>query len=644
MKQINILKFFTLTCLIALLICWAGVAGVFGQTTITQKRVFTYDLNPSVTPPTWSSKFVTGDWCLYTKDSSIYLYNAVTKKWSLGLNGKNKGGGTGIATTVINTNGELVIYYTDGLVDNVGRVVGLDGKDGAKGDKGDKGDTGPTGPQGPPGTGVGSGSVFINFPVFIQSPEYYKPAHANKTFSQQYGSNAQKYIDTAFAGVFKTAGALITDQIDWACVQAAVNSMPTGSRYVGYGTYYINKSIYVSPFRSLKFSEGIYKTTNSNAFAIFYRENPTDGNTAMQRTDYDVHFEHMQFYGGDSQTGINVSCSYNATYESCRFFDLGDAIIATFQINASVKNCLFTGILRGVTLGWVPGLSPATYQSNQVSLYHCQFSGRKLVNGGSQYAVKTDQVSGIELWYCIIEGFSWQRGIWQVNANSTVVKDLKDTGGHCEAVEGFTVAYIETDMREGNIIKDGGWGQYPALMVKATSTAGTVHVKVMNVPYWVGRADGKSFESNGCQWTFEDNNGAFFDKGQVLSQFVGNNVQECGGDRCGTNKLKFIGIPGSKSTSTTAARIANISGNGLSRAFNPWLDKLPEGVELKQMEVGESEFNGKPSKKLVLVYIQSGMELFRSPEYPNYVAGYNAYVTEVAERNGYNFGEWPVVN
>lgn len=44
-----------------------------------------------------------------------------------GANGKD---GVGIAKAEINTNGELILTYTDGDTVNIGRVVGADGKDG----------------------------------------------------------------------------------------------------------------------------------------------------------------------------------------------------------------------------------------------------------------------------------------------------------------------------------------------------------------------------------------------------------------------------------------------------------------------------------------------------------------------------------
>ena len=57
----------------------------------------------------------------------------------------------GIASAVINDNGELVITYTDGTSDNLGVVVGEKGDKGEQGEQGPQGDKGEQGPQGDKG-------------------------------------------------------------------------------------------------------------------------------------------------------------------------------------------------------------------------------------------------------------------------------------------------------------------------------------------------------------------------------------------------------------------------------------------------------------------------------------------------------------
>lgn len=54
----------------------------------------------------------------------------------------------GIASAVINDNGELVITYTDGTSDNLGVVVGKDGEDGKDGQDGAPGKDGVDGEDG----------------------------------------------------------------------------------------------------------------------------------------------------------------------------------------------------------------------------------------------------------------------------------------------------------------------------------------------------------------------------------------------------------------------------------------------------------------------------------------------------------------
>ena len=56
--------------------------------------------------------------------------------------------GLGILKSELNNNGELVLTYTDNTVKNLGSVIGAKGE---KGEKGDKGDTGATGAQGEQG-------------------------------------------------------------------------------------------------------------------------------------------------------------------------------------------------------------------------------------------------------------------------------------------------------------------------------------------------------------------------------------------------------------------------------------------------------------------------------------------------------------
>lgn len=65
-----------------------------------------------------------------------------------GNNGKNGQDGISVVKSEINSNGELIVTYSNSVIDNLGKVVGGDG---AKGDKGEKGDTGAQGEKGDKG-------------------------------------------------------------------------------------------------------------------------------------------------------------------------------------------------------------------------------------------------------------------------------------------------------------------------------------------------------------------------------------------------------------------------------------------------------------------------------------------------------------
>ena len=83
-----------------------------------------------------------------------------------GQNGADGKDGIGVAETTVNAAGELLITTTDGSTSNLGRIIGKDGKDGAKGDKGDAGQDGKNGADGKDGKngtdGIGVTSAEIN--------------------------------------------------------------------------------------------------------------------------------------------------------------------------------------------------------------------------------------------------------------------------------------------------------------------------------------------------------------------------------------------------------------------------------------------------------------------------------------------------
>lgn len=636
-----------------------------------------------------SSTFPKGSVMHVTNENAIYTADTKARypHWTKSFDFSGPAGGRGVDTMYTVNDSILMVKYTDGTVHTVGKTKG------AKGDKGDKGDsikgdpgpapfivqgtttTGaagsaasatlrlvspntyaydfvlPKGADGAPGSGgVMSGGWGGYNPTCV---EYWRPKHANRTYAQEYGSGAQTYLDTAFGGKIKLSKITINDQIDLGAWQTCLDNAPSGTMVTGVGTYYFNRSCYVPVMKYLELCSGIFWSVNQNIYDFFYRDKPADNNTAMVWAIYKVYYRNLVFMGngvGLNQTGINVNSNFGARYDNIVCENMAEGIRMTFQINVLVQNCYVTGCLRGWTVDWIPGFNPATYQSNHVMFIGCRAYGnaRNTSTGisGSEYAFKFDQVSGGVLDHCIIEGKSFINGVLFLGANSTVVPNLRIINEtHVECEQGCDVAAVNIDqLRQGLVLIDGMFGQYATLMIKAKAGSGTPTIIIQNVIYWVGRTDGKTFESIGCNWTFMNNTGPLYDKPSLAIQFVGSNVTECGGDRCGINKFKFYGLPSSQG-GASAARVRNSEATAVGRLFNPWLDELPSSIVFKQVEMGPADsvdmINNKPSQKIRLVYEQNGMELKSSPVYRNYTEGYTAFIREMTERTGYNEDKWP---
>lgn len=88
-----------------------------------------------------------------------------------GLNGKD---GVGITDAIVNSEGVLVLTFTDGETKSVGRVVGKDGAPGRDGRDGAPG--GPPGPPGPEGPAGKDGTSIFDAGVWTQSADYSRGA------------------------------------------------------------------------------------------------------------------------------------------------------------------------------------------------------------------------------------------------------------------------------------------------------------------------------------------------------------------------------------------------------------------------------------------------------------------------------------
>lgn len=83
--------------------------------------------------------------------------NGVGEDGADGANGSNGSNGRGIKTMRLNDAGEIIVEFTDGIIQNFGPFIGPRGPEGPAGPQGESGAPGPDGgpgPQGPAGTAV----------------------------------------------------------------------------------------------------------------------------------------------------------------------------------------------------------------------------------------------------------------------------------------------------------------------------------------------------------------------------------------------------------------------------------------------------------------------------------------------------------
>ncbi len=96
-------------------------------------------------------------------------YSGTESEWTASLEAAAKMNGATIKTSAFSDKGELLLTLSDDTVLNLGKAVGADGKDGVNGAKGDKGDTGAQGAAGKDGISITSaninteGQLVINF-------------------------------------------------------------------------------------------------------------------------------------------------------------------------------------------------------------------------------------------------------------------------------------------------------------------------------------------------------------------------------------------------------------------------------------------------------------------------------------------------
>ena len=120
----------------------------------------------------------------------------------------NTQGASGILSLDINDRGELVVTYTDGSQENLGKVVGNDGKDGSNGIDGKDGTNGVDGANGKDGKNGKDGVDGLDGTLVIESEDSSVAAAA------ALGMRSAVCIISAFSETDKSAGSGVIYQLD----------------------------------------------------------------------------------------------------------------------------------------------------------------------------------------------------------------------------------------------------------------------------------------------------------------------------------------------------------------------------------------------------------------------------------------------
>ncbi len=260
-------------------------------------------------------------------------------------------------------------------------------------------------------TGVSGGSNTDWAENVLTGPDKYGAIHSNTTIAGA-GHN-QAYADSAWPNT----AAVTTDNVDWAALQQAMYEATTSYKIlIGYGDYFINKSVQAQKyFSSLTVSGGYFQiwTVNNNAFDVIGRPAPTDQDDAEVMHQSLISIVNLQIstlVENTVQVGINLGPSRHATYDGVRVVDMYEGIHTRYESNTCIKNGFTSGCINGWTVdmgNWTGATSYNSGSSNTV-FQHCR-AYMPLSGGGNGIGIYAS--SGSNIHDCIIEGAQCVNGV-----------------------------------------------------------------------------------------------------------------------------------------------------------------------------------------------------------------------------------------
>lgn len=359
---------------------------------------------------------------------------------------------------------------------------------------------------------------------------------------------SQAKINSVYPGLGCTPGTT-ADAAAWR--KALSKAATTGKMVIAFGTYFFGNDSVILPkfFRVITIYGSPYiNVTGTNGSPVFTRPRPTDNGDANMMIGAFVNIMGLQIgcqTGGlANRIGIDIGPTYNSMYTHVDCFSLAEAIHLRFALNTKVFMCE----AQYCTIGWTadmgnwPGAGNANSQSNETTFEHCRFNA----SYNSDYAFGIYAVSLNVVQSCIIEGERVRVGIDYDSKGSTVVKGMKIDNIHFECVNGATEAFIKARLSGGELTVSRIFGQYPAVMVDASSSGGTYpFVEVAYVQYWVPHPTGKYFKNTGCNWALNYNDNFSSSAADFKNMFSGTQPNYCPGPNggCGGNTYTALLTP-----------------------------------------------------------------------------------------------------
>lgn len=296
------------------------------------------------------------------------------------------------------------------------------------------------------------------------------------------------------------------DAVAWQkCIDEAAK---TGKAIYGSGNaYYINRDLIIP----LNIKDGFYingnwskvNLTGSNGF--IKRENPADNSIANTYIKT-IMIENFVINGTGSNTVFDINSTFSMNIEHMSVNNVKLFGKFRFCLQGLVNNVRLSNYKKFavVTVGDWKGTSAAdgTSGSNSFKITNCR------VWGTADTAIYVYGSSGFVSDNMIIEGDMCNVGFYFNSEGVTTAKDFRVrntlfsshdttsfTGTHFECRGGVNNALFVIKGIDYVAVIDGVFGQYAGLLCDGSSTSGSGHINIVNIPYWLP-LNGKMFKGN----------------------------------------------------------------------------------------------------------------------------------------------------